>query len=199
MRTRMAVAILAVTATNYDIAKLAHAQGQRVKLNAGLEAQVEVAARCKSDLSISVRLENKGSDSVHIALIGPPPQATDNGGTNYRFRTQSGVAECPRLVSNEPDVCIGAPSSYSNYQSRIMPTQAYTIIDPGTRAGMIIKFHSSSRSSGNLVSMNARLAYRIVSDPHLEGTLTEPQKRARVATMAVRIPLTPITQGDDCR
>jgi hypothetical protein len=168
----------------------ADAQVRTVKLSAGLEAQITLVGRCKSYVTVAMTIANKGPASVHVALVTPAPLAVDNSGTKYQYNTHSGLSKCPSWSSVEQ--CIGVPQTYP---SVTLPTQAYTVIDPGTQVTAGFELFGQP-SEGPLIAFSANLLYRVVSDRLLEDKMTETQKRQQVRVMPLSFANSPVAQSE---
>lgn len=164
-----------------------------LKLTAGLEASVTIAARQKSGsyISIALQLENKGKATVAIALVGPVPVAVDNAGSSYMMTAFSGATSCRELAVHYLPMCL-LGEEISGYRDPIR-LQAMTHIDPGTAVTLTFQL-SGRQTTGTLVSFASVFAYRIITDPLKDETLSDAERRRQLRTLSVSFPMFPITQ-----
>jgi len=174
------------------LAGVVGAQPAPVKLNAGLEADILSLGRSADHryLTISMKISNKGKDTVYLMLVGRE-MATDNKGGVFDSRSNiAGIAECGYL-GREPAACVGIPKGTNPPPQ---PMQAYTEIDPDR--DIVVNFRlSGSASDGPLVSFAARMAYRVVSDPQKDATLDEADKQKGVRMMSLSFPPRTVTES----
>jgi hypothetical protein len=172
------------------------AQTKSIKLNGGLEAQVASIGRDKTfhELTVSITLANRGKNTIYLLLLpGVPstgPKAQDAGITFF-YMGSSGVAICG---SSSTAACIGIPRIVD---TETPPLQSWTELDPDTSAVTVnFQLGTSHESHGHLASFSCAFAYRAVSDPKMDDTLTETQKRERIQTMNLSLPPTPVVQEE---
>jgi hypothetical protein len=165
------------------------AQTEARKLNGGLQAQIVSVGRDKtfSELTVSMTLANTGKTTIYLLLLpGAPstgPKAT-SGGVTFFYESASGVAICP---SFDAATCIGVPNMMG-----APPLQIWTELDPET-SPITVNFHLHGwESHSHLASFSGTFAYRVVSNPGIDGTLTETQKRKQIQTMNLSFPPTQV-------
>jgi hypothetical protein len=167
------------------------AQGQIIKLNGGLEAEITALGRHQQFLTVSMTISNPRTNPTrniaYLLLAGDhPPMANDNTGVTFNALTSvSGIATCP---SSSISACIGVPSATSGTP----PLQNWTELDPGTSITVNFQLFTSYRSRGPLVSFSASVAYRTVADHVQDDALTEAQKREQIRTMTISFPPSPV-------
>ncbi|HSZ74005.1 MAG TPA: hypothetical protein VK779_04230 [Rhizomicrobium sp.] len=183
----MFVAALAMAVTS-----AAKAAPPVVQLNDGLEARLNYIGRSpeQSVLSVSMTLTNKGRSIVYLLLAGDPPAATDNAGGMYRLNGGAGIAECPQMTSNWIPDCIGTKTIDSN----TAPLNVYEQFNPGKSVTLNFELRGSA-SKGPLASFSALFAYRSVTDPTRDATLTDEQKRKQIQMLNVSFPPTEVTES----
>lgn len=70
-------------------------------------------------------------------------------------------------------------------------------LDPDTSpATLNFNLNSNQESHGPLASFSCTFAYRVVSDPMRDDTLTDKQKRQQIHLMNFSSPLTHVTQEE---
>jgi hypothetical protein len=163
-------------------------QSSVVKLNGGLEAEILSLGRSADHqfVTISMRISNRGKDTAYLMLVGKEA-ATDNKGGVFNWRYSiSGIAECG-LNNAQPTQCVGIPRVVDNYSVSL---QSYTQIDP--ERDIVVNFRlrgdSGAASDGPLVSFSANVAYRLVSDPLKDATLSDTEKQKQVKMMSLSFP-----------
>lgn len=163
-----------------------------LKLSAGLEASVTIAARQKGGnyMSVAMQIENKGKLPVALALIGPVPVAVDNAGVAHTMTAFSGATACRELTVGYLPMCL-LGEEVSGYRYPIL-LEAMTQIDPG--AAITLTFQLNGReSTGNLMSFSSVFAYRIIADPLKDATMTEAERRRQLRTLNVSFPSFPFS------
>jgi hypothetical protein len=130
-------------------------------------------------------ISNKGKDTAYLLLVGKEA-ATDNRGGIFNWRYSiAGIAECG-WNNGQPTVCAGIPRVTND----TVPSQGYTQIDPGR--DIVVNFRlrgeSGAASDGPRVSFSANIAYRLVSDPLKDATLSEAEKQRQVRMMTLSFP-----------
>jgi hypothetical protein len=189
MGFRYAFTAAALFSSGVLFPSLACAQtGPTIKLNAGLEAQIASLGRVKTGnyVTVALTIVNKGSSTIHMMLVGSPPAAVDNTGTQYTYNNSSGISRCSNW--NVIDQCIGVP----NVTGLTLSLQAYTQLDPGSQLTANFELFGHE-SDGPLASFAATIAYRLVGDPLRDDTLTEAQKRKQIRVMNLSFPPSPLT------
>ena len=159
----------------------AAAQNDRptVQLNGGMTAQLLSVTRDQTGnypgISAAVKITNAGQDRVSLIFTGAPSVIDDTG---VEFHgTISGVGWC-RNVARQ---CIGFPSAYYAF-----PVQQYTQLDPGTSVTALFNLPAGGRAnSSRSISLSAEMAYRVVSDPARDASLSNAQKLQQVTMGSV--------------
>jgi hypothetical protein len=170
------------------------AQSRTVKLNGGLEAEVLALGRSANhqNLSVSMRISNKGTSSAYLLLVGTPV-VTDNTGGGFRNNwTVSGLAHCVNRNPGSPDsLCFAVPKVIDGIT---IPLQAFTLIDPDISITVNFLFENGV-SQGPLISFSANLAYRLVNDTAKDATLTESDKYKQFRIMTLSFPSLSVTDA----
>jgi hypothetical protein len=164
-----------------------------VILSSGLEASLPSGiGRTKEgyNVTVALKLENKGKAAVALALVGPTPVAVDNAGTTYSMTSFSGSGACSELTVIALPACILGEEKGG--QKIPIPLQAFTQIDPGASA--IVTFGLNGRQgTGNQLSFSSVFAYRLIADPLTDDALSENDRRRQIRTMSVSFPPFPVT------
>ncbi len=172
------------------LGSLARSQSHTVKLNGGLEAEVLSIGRSSDhqNLTISMRLSNKGKSTAYVLMVGFP-MITDNTGAAFDGvnGSVSGVARCTAHIN----YCAGIPEVHERYT---VPLRSYTEIDPGVGIVLNMSFHSAS-SKGPLISFSVDLAYRLTNDVLRDETLPDADKYKQIHMMTLSIPPMQVTEG----
>lgn len=170
------------------------ASSVRIKLNAGLEAELVSVGRQKGGyyITVAMRLSNGGPAPVQIALVGPTPMGTDDAGTSYtmpigRF---SGAAMCRELGVSYVAACLTGEQIGGH--SFAIPMQAFTQLDPGTTATLSFELNGRE-GTGRQFSFSSVFAYRVVPDALADETTQEAVRRKQFKTMSISFPPYPIT------
>ncbi len=165
-----------------------------VKLSGGLEASLPAGigrSQNSHNVTVVLRLENKGKAPVQLALVGPTPFAVDNAGVSYSMTSFSGAGACRELGAHFIPMCI-VGTEVSGMKNPIA-LEAFTQIDPGATA--ILTFGLNGREgSGNQMSFSSVFAYRTIPDKLADETLSEADRRRQFRTLSVGFPPHPITQ-----
>jgi hypothetical protein len=165
-----------------------------VKLSGGLEASLPAGigrSQNSHNVTVVLSLENKGKAAVQLALVGPTPFAVDNAGTSYTMTSFSGAGACRELGVHYIPMCI-VGTEVAGMKIPIA-LEAFTQIDPGATA--ILTFGLNGREgSGNQMSFSSVFAYRVISDPLADETLSEADRRRQFRTLSVGFPPHSITQ-----
>lgn len=158
-----------------------YAEGQLIKLNGGLEAEILALGRDKSrqHVTVSLKLSNAGQNIAFLALsFDPAPVANSNTGGHYVISMQSvsGIAKCGNVPAAE---CMG-----SGAPIHALPFQSWTELDPGTNTVINMVLFGGG-NTGPLMSFSASVLYRLESDTVKDDTLSESQKRQQVRSMSL--------------
>ena len=193
MSYKATIAILTSLVLSFTKASATEVQSAPINLNGGLQAQVLSVGRDKTlhHLTASMTLQNKGKNTIYLLLLFGPgnPSADDNTGAGFNYQGSSGVPVCPAFGSIPS--CIGVPDII---RGQTPPLQSWMEIDPDTSAALNFQLYTGQESHGPLASFSCTFAYRVVSDPVRDDTLTEEQKRQRIHVMNLSFPSTTISQ-----
>src|SRR5581483_9558666 len=122
----------------------AYAQGDTLKLNAGLEATILQLARAKdhTHLTVAFKLVNKGPNTVQLLHVDVPT-ATDNAGVAFNHTDLvGGIANCANWPEGgrKNEHCLGIPEK----NNTTVPLQSFTILDPNqdSNGGITVNFRA---------------------------------------------------------
>jgi TolB-like protein len=125
----------------------------------GIRGTVTTAGRSNDGklVSFALLIENVSDMEMRIGLIGPAPLATDNHGTEYKFRSFSGASACRALDANAIGWCLkGGDGTF--------PWESYSKLLPGSKTTLTFSFSSDRESSGTLFSFSSTFALLTVKN-----------------------------------
>jgi len=162
------------------------AQDITVKLNGGLEATVLQIGRTRDhrNVTLSLRISNKGSSTAYLILVDNP-MATDNTGGIFKDPVVSGITYCHYGVW-AASYCIGIPEKHD----WTVPIQSFTEIDPNPdpNAGITVNFRLTGQGDGTVASFSAHLYVRFVSDTLKDAAVPEAAKYKEFRMMTLSFP-----------
>jgi hypothetical protein len=170
------------------------AQNPVVKLNGGLEASVLKIGRTRDhkNVTLSLRVANKGNKTAYLLLVEEPVATDDAGGIFKSFPVVSGIAYC-HYGSWAASYCLGIPQKVD----WTVPMQSFTQLDPNDDAngGITVNFRLNGQGDGPAVSFSADMYVRLVADPLKDEVLPDSVKYKQFQMMTLSFPPIRVTDA----